>query len=104
MNSQRTTIGAEHRERVRASTQPAWVPSPSDDSVRRRVASEPARADARRSFTFDSPLQDSSLVALHGVHVMLVEDNVDARNIIRRVLEHCGAVVTVTETARGALR
>lgn len=43
-------------------------------------------------------------MALHGVHVMLVEDNPDARNIVRRVLEHCGAVVTVAETARGALR
>ena len=35
---------------------------------------------------------------------MVVEDDLDARNIIRRVLEHCGAVVTVTETATGALR
>jgi len=35
---------------------------------------------------------------------MLVEDNADARHIVRRVLEHCGAVVTVAETSRGALR
>jgi CheY-like chemotaxis protein len=35
---------------------------------------------------------------------MLVEDNPDARNIVRRVLEHCGALVTVAETARAALR
>jgi two-component system CheB/CheR fusion protein len=35
---------------------------------------------------------------------MLVEDNPDARNIVRRVLEHCGAIVTVAETARSALR
>lgn len=43
-------------------------------------------------------------MSLNGVHVMLVEDNVDARNIVRRVLEHCGAMVTVAETARAALR
>jgi two-component system, chemotaxis family, CheB/CheR fusion protein len=49
-------------------------------------------------------VQDSGLVPLHGLHVMLVEDNADARNIIRRVLEHCGAIVTVAETARAALR
>ena len=58
----------------------------------------------RHPFTFDSPLQDNGLMPLHGLHVMLVEDNLDARNIIRRVLEHCGAEVTVAETARGALR
>lgn len=38
------------------------------------------------------------------MHVLVVEDDPDARNIIRRVLEHCGAVVTVAETATGALR
>ena len=44
------------------------------------------------------------LVSLHGIHVMVVEDNADARNIIRRVLEHCGAVVTAVESAASALR
>ena len=58
----------------------------------------------RHPFTFDSPLQEGGLMPLHGLHVMLVEDNLDARNIIRRVLEHCGAEVTAAETARGALR
>jgi two-component system, chemotaxis family, CheB/CheR fusion protein len=58
----------------------------------------------RQPFTFDSPVQDSGLVSLRALHVMLVEDNVDARNIIRRVLEHCGAMVTVAETARAGLR
>jgi CheY-like chemotaxis protein len=64
----------------------------------------PSRPDARRPFTFDSPLQEGALAPLHGVHVMLVEDDLDARTIIRRVLEHCGAVVTAAETARSALR
>lgn len=43
-------------------------------------------------------------MALHGVHVLLVEDNVDARNIVRRVLEHCGALVTSVESPAAALR
>jgi CheY-like chemotaxis protein len=69
-----------------------------------RAAVRRSRRDSRHPFTFDSPAQDSGLVPLHGIHVMLVEDNVDARNIVRRVLEHCGALVTVAETARAALR
>jgi CheY-like chemotaxis protein len=43
-------------------------------------------------------------VALHGVHVLLVEDDADARNIVRRVLEHCGALVTAAESPAAALR
>jgi CheY-like chemotaxis protein len=58
----------------------------------------------RQPVTFDSPVQQGGLVPLHHVHVMLVEDNPDARDIIRRVLEHCGATVTVAVTARAALR
>jgi CheY-like chemotaxis protein len=63
-----------------------------------------SRRDAGQPFTFDSPVPDNGLPPLHGVHVMLVEDNPDARAIIRRVLEHCGATVIVAETPRGALR
>jgi CheY-like chemotaxis protein len=80
------------------------------ESIRTTVAgpdaAKPRRSqlEPRQPFTFDSPVQDSGLVPLHGLHVMLVEDNPDARNIIRRVLEHCGAEVTVAETARAALR
>lgn len=48
--------------------------------------------------------ESSGLRALHGVHVMIVEDDPDARNILRRVLEHCGALVTAVETAAKALR
>jgi CheY-like chemotaxis protein len=75
-------------------------------TVARPDAAKPRRPqlEPRQPFTFDSPVQDSGLVPLHGLHVMLVEDNPDARNIIRRVLEHCGAEVTVAETARTALR
>jgi len=46
----------------------------------------------------------SGLVSLVGVHVMVVEDNSDARNIIRRVLQHCGGIVTVADSTAAALR
>jgi CheY-like chemotaxis protein len=62
------------------------------------------KRDPRHPFTFDSPVQNGGLVPLRGLHVMLVEDNPDARDIVRRVLEHCEAMVTVAETARAALR
>lgn len=83
---------------------PVGAFEPIAESGRPRGERRVPRAEPRRPFTFDSPIQDSGLVALHGVHVMLVEDNADARNIVRRVLEHCGATVTAAETARGALR
>jgi CheY-like chemotaxis protein len=76
----------------------------SSANLRPSGQARPSGPDPRHPFTFDSPLQDTGLVPLHGLQVMLVEDNLDARNIIRRVLEHCGAVVTVSETARAALR
>jgi CheY-like chemotaxis protein len=63
-----------------------------------------SRRDTGHPFAFESPLREGGLPPLHGVHVMLVEDNPDARAIIRRVLEHCGATVVVSETARSALR
>jgi CheY-like chemotaxis protein len=64
----------------------------------------PSTPKLDRPITSGDPAQASGLVSLHGVHVMVVEDDPDARTIIRRVLEHCGAVVTVAETATAALR
>ena len=87
-----------------ASTWPTGPLQSLDDVSRRVPEFGSGRGEARRPFTFDSPMQDTGLMALHGLHVMLVEDNPDARTIVRRVLEHCGAMVTVAETARGALR
>jgi CheY-like chemotaxis protein len=46
----------------------------------------------------------SGLASLVGVHVLVVEDNPDARNIIRRVLEHCGGIVTIADSTAAALR
>jgi CheY-like chemotaxis protein len=42
--------------------------------------------------------------ALTGLHVLVVEDNVDARAIFTAVLEYCGALVTQAATATDALR
>ncbi len=42
--------------------------------------------------------------ALTGLHVLVVEDNADARAILTAVLEYCGAFVAQTATARDALR
>lgn len=42
--------------------------------------------------------------ALVGLHVLVVDDDPDARELIRTVLEYGGALVTVVSTARDALR
>jgi CheY-like chemotaxis protein len=41
--------------------------------------------------------------ALVGVHVLVVDDDPDARDLLRTVLEYCGALVTVTSSALDAL-
>jgi CheY-like chemotaxis protein len=41
---------------------------------------------------------------LTGVHVLIVEDTDDSREILRLVLEYCGALVTAAESAEKAKR
>lgn len=41
--------------------------------------------------------------ALIGVHVLVVDDDPDARELIRTVLEYCGALVTAVSSAPSAL-
>lgn len=41
--------------------------------------------------------------ALVGVHVLVVDDEPDARDLLRTVLEYCGALVTVASSALDAL-
>ncbi|HEU5323251.1 MAG TPA: response regulator, partial [Methylomirabilota bacterium] len=41
--------------------------------------------------------------ALVGVHVLVVDDDDDARQLVRTVLEYCGALVSTAATARQAL-
>jgi CheY-like chemotaxis protein len=41
--------------------------------------------------------------ALVGVHVLVVDDDPDARDLLRTVLEYCGALATVVSSAVDAL-
>jgi CheY-like chemotaxis protein len=41
---------------------------------------------------------------LAGVHVLVVEDTDDSREVLRVVLEYCGALVTTAESAEQAKR
>ena len=40
---------------------------------------------------------------LKGVRVLLVDDDLDARRLLRRILEECGAVATDVDSVRSAL-
>jgi CheY-like chemotaxis protein len=45
-----------------------------------------------------------ALQDLAGVHVLVVEDTDDSREVLRVVLEYCGALVTTAESAEQAKR
>src|SRR5207247_2283038 len=47
-------------------------------------------------------LASGRLAALNGVRVLVVDDDEDARELMRAILAQCGAEVTVTATARAA--
>jgi CheY-like chemotaxis protein/nitrogen-specific signal transduction histidine kinase len=53
---------------------------------------------AARGLAFDCP------PALQGLHVLVVDDDEDARHLIKTVLEQCEAQVTVVASAAAALR
>ena len=44
------------------------------------------------------------MAELYGVHVMVVEDNDDSRELLRFALEYCGALVTTAASVEEALR
>ena len=46
------------------------------------------------------PLPRDSLI---GVHVLVVDDDPDARHVYRTILQYCGALVTTATSAREAL-
>ncbi len=80
------------------------MPDVFDDTAARRRRHRASVSESHRPVVSKDAIQASGLVSLHGIHVVVVEDNPDARDIIRRVLEHCGATVTVVEAAPAALR
>jgi CheY-like chemotaxis protein len=92
------------RARLRSPSLPAEIPDVFDGSSARARKRRASAVDLQHPVAFEEPVPTGGLISLHGIHVMVVEDNADARNIIRRVLEHCGAVVTVVESASAALR
>jgi DNA-binding response OmpR family regulator len=47
---------------------------------------------------------DTRVGALAGLHVLVVEDNNDARDILSMVLQYFGALVTAAADAAGALK
>ena len=104
MRTSNSPTVARSRLRPQCSSQPAWLPDVFDDAAARPRARRAPTAERVRPVASTESIQASGLVSLHGVHVMVVEDNPDARDIIRRVLEHCGAAVTVVESAPAALR
>jgi CheY-like chemotaxis protein/two-component sensor histidine kinase len=53
--------------------------------------------------TANSGADDLPLPKLNGVHVFVVDDEPDARDLLRRVLEHNEATVTVHDSAQSAL-
>jgi CheY-like chemotaxis protein len=49
--------------------------------------------------TLREPMWLSDAPALKGIHVLVVEDDADARELIGAILKRCGATVTLTESA-----
>ena len=68
-----------------------------DGSERAQVTPDQARVQIDERESFGDPC------ALEGVHVLLVEDEQDARELIRTILEGCGAQVTAVASAGAAL-
>ena len=58
-----------------------------------------ARAGDERS----APQPPTAWPVLTGIHVFLIEDNADTRTMVSEVLIHCGAMVTVYQSADQAL-
>ncbi|HVF60517.1 MAG TPA: ATP-binding protein [Thermoanaerobaculia bacterium] len=66
---------------------------------RRSVASETRQALARHAAIEDTAFEPTSLA---GIHVLIVDDEADARELLATLLERCGAMVTAAASAREA--
>ncbi|MFL6227581.1 MAG: PAS domain S-box protein [Pyrinomonadaceae bacterium] len=72
-------------------------PVAAGEHERSKLFSEQSRAMIEEGETFSSPY------ALEGVRVLLVEDERDTRELIKTILERCGASVTEAASAHEAL-
>ena len=52
---------------------------------------------------FDAPAAPAGLPSLHGTRVLIVDDELDAREVVAAVLSQCGADVTVAGSAEEAM-
>ena len=69
------------------------------------VHTEPASEPERRHPTAGPvPFLTDASVAIEGVRVLVVDDELDARALVKRVLEECKAVVTTAASAAEALK
>jgi len=99
----KTVTAALERVRRPSPLEPASLPDVLAAAAARGRKPRAASDDAQ-PLSAEETAPTGGLASLLGVHVMVVEDNADARNIIRRVLEHCGGVVTVVESSVAAIR
>jgi hypothetical protein len=69
------------------------------------IHSPPDTTGGRRHPTAGSgvPMLGDTCVEIQGVRVLVVDDEPDARTLVRRVLEECKAVVTTAASAREAM-
>ncbi len=72
----------------------------------RHSAAEPVPSEERpvKPVPLESPLWLDAAPSLGGVRVLVVDDHEDAREVLRAVLERCGASVVVAASAAEALR
>jgi len=67
---------------------------------------EPVTVGSRSRRTWPAPRKESAseFAQLAGIHVMVVDDNPDAREILQSALQYCGALVTTLDSAVVALK
>ncbi len=63
----------------------------------------PAQAHRRPSRKTDQGGADTASARLRGANLLVVDDDADARDLVRRLLEECGAQVTVAASSAEAL-
>ena len=73
--------------------------------MRRSVTNAPAGPRHTKGRARPAKTEDAvEFTELAGIHVMVVDDNGDAREILKSVLNYCGALVTTVDSAAAALK